>query len=136
MLEQAGEDCVKQTVDRFMEAWESADVGRIGSLLTADCDMVMPPWAEWFQGRDAVLEFLPRGPLRRRWKTVPTSANGQPAFGAYWLDEAGAMHAEGIVVLDFDAEGQINQITTFRDPELLPKFGLPRAMDPEGSSDL
>jgi hypothetical protein len=136
MLEQAGEDCIKEMVDRFMAAWENADVEQISSMLTADCDLVMPPWAEWFQGRDAVLEFLPRGPLRRRWKTVATGANGQPAFGAYWTDEDGSLHAEGIVVLDFNAEGQIGQIACFRDPDLLPKFGLPRAMDPEGSSDL
>jgi RNA polymerase sigma-70 factor (ECF subfamily) len=136
LLEKVGEDRVQHVVDRFMEAWESADVDEISSLLTMDCDLVMPPWAEWFQGRDAVLEFLPRGPLRRRWKTVPTSANGQPAFGAYWTDDEGSLHAEGIVVLDFNAEGQIGQITCFRDPDLLPKFGLPQAMDPQGSSDL
>jgi RNA polymerase sigma-70 factor (ECF subfamily) len=136
LLEKVGEDRVQHVVDRFMEAWESADVDEISSLLTMDCDLVMPPWAEWFQGRDAVLEFLPRGPLRRRWKTVPTSANGQPAFGAYWKDDECSLHAEGIVVLDFNAEGQIGQITCFRDPDLLPKFGLPQAMDPQGSSDL
>jgi RNA polymerase sigma-70 factor, ECF subfamily len=138
MREQAGDDCIKEMVDRFMEAWENADVGEISSLLTADCDLVMPPWAEWFQGRDAVLEFLPRGPLRpgRRWKAVATHANGQPAFGAYWADDEGALHAEGIVVLSFSAEGQVSQIACFRDPDLLAKFALPRAMDPEGSSDL
>src|SRR5436190_3327330 len=138
LLQKAGEDRVKQVVDSFMEAWENADVDEISSLLTADCDFVMPPWAEWFQGRDAVLDFLPRGPMRpgRRWKTVPTRANGQPAFGAYWTDEEGALHGEGIVVLNFSAEGEISQITTFRDPDLLPAFDLPLAMDPEGSSDL
>jgi RNA polymerase sigma-70 factor, ECF subfamily len=136
--EKLGEEHVKQVIDRFMEAWENADVDEISSLLTADCDFVMPPWAEWFQGRDAVTDFLPRGPLQpgRRWRAVPTQANGQPAFGAYWTDEEGALHAEGIVVLNFNAGGEINQITCFRDPDLLPKFGLPLAMDPEGSSDL
>jgi RNA polymerase sigma-70 factor (ECF subfamily) len=138
LLQKAGEDRVKQVVDSFMEAWENADVDEISSLLTADCDFVMPPWAEWFQGRDAVLDFLPRGPLQpgRRWKAVPTRANGQPAFGAYWTDDEGALHGEGIVVLSFGAEGQVGQITTFRDPDLLPEFGLPLAMDPEASSDL
>src|SRR5919198_205535 len=138
LLQKAGEDRVKQVVDSFMEAWENADVDEISSLLTADCDLVMPPWADWFQGRDAVLDFLPRGPLQpgRRWKTVPTRANGQPAFAAYWTDDEGALHAEGIVVLSFSAEGEVSQITTFRDPDLLPEFGLPLAMDPEGSSDL
>jgi RNA polymerase sigma-70 factor (ECF subfamily) len=132
-----GEDHIKDVVDKFMEAWESADVEQLSSLLTMDCDLVMPPWAEWFQGRDAVLDFLPRGPFRagRRWKLVPTRANGQPAMGAYWFDGDGALHAEGIIVLSFGASGQISQIASFRDPDLFSKFGLPRAMDSEGSSD-
>jgi RNA polymerase sigma-70 factor (ECF subfamily) len=136
--EKLGEDHVKQVVDRFMAAWETADVEQIRSLLTEDCDMVMPPWAEWFRGRDAVLEFLPRGPLPpgRKWKMVPVHANGQPAAAAYWSDEEGALHAEGILLLDFADSGEVSQITTFRDPELMQGFGLPLAMDPEGSSDL
>jgi RNA polymerase sigma-70 factor, ECF subfamily len=136
--EKLGEDHIKQVVDRFMEAWENADVEQIRSLLTEDCDMVMPPWAEWFQGRDAVTEFLPRGPLQRgrRWKLVPVLANGGPAFGCYWADADGALHAEGILLLDFSDAGEVSQITTFRDSDLLPQFGLPLAMDPEGSSDL
>ena len=131
-----GADHVKQVVDRFMKAWESADVEQIRSLLTEDCDMVMPPWAEWFQGRDAVTEFLPRGPLQRAWKLVPVLANGGPAFGCYWADADGALHAEGILLLDFSEAGEVSQITTFRESGLLPKFGLPLAMDPESSSDL
>jgi RNA polymerase sigma-70 factor, ECF subfamily len=136
--EKLGVDHVKGVVDCFMEAWEAADVEQIRSLLTEDCDMVMPPWAEWFQGRDAVTEFLPRGPLQRgrRWKLVPVLANGGPAFGCYWADADGELHAEGILLLDFSEAGEVSQITTFRDSDLLPKFGLPRAMDPDGSSDL
>ena len=136
--EKLGEDQVKQVVDRFMAAWETADVEQIRSLLAEDCDMVMPPWAEWFRGRDAVMEFLPRGPLPpgRKWKMVPVHANGQPAAAAYWSDEEGALHAEGILLLDFADSGEVSQITTFRDADLMPSFGLPLAMDPEGSSDL
>jgi RNA polymerase sigma-70 factor (ECF subfamily) len=133
-----GEDHIKELVDEFMEAWENADVEQISSLLTTDCDLVMPPWAEWFRGRDAVLDFLPHGPFRpgRRWKMVPTRANGQPALGAYWVDDDGGLHAEGIVVLSFAASGRISEITSFRDPELFPKFGLPKAMDSGASADL
>jgi RNA polymerase sigma-70 factor (ECF subfamily) len=134
--EKLGEDHVKQVVDRFMEAWETADVDTIRSLLAEDCDMVMPPWAEWFQGRDAVTEFLPRGPLRLTWKMLPVHANGQPAAAAYWTGDDGLLHAEGILLLDFADSGKVSQITTFRDPELMQGFGLPLAMDPEGSSDL
>jgi RNA polymerase sigma-70 factor (ECF subfamily) len=135
--EELGEDRTREIVDRFMEAWEAADVDRIRSLLTDDAILAMPPWSEWFSGRDAVTEFLPRGPFRtRRWKMVPTRANGQPALAAYWIDEDGTLHAEGIVVLDLTPAGEISQITSFRTPELLPKFGLPVSMDQGDSPDL
>jgi RNA polymerase sigma-70 factor (ECF subfamily) len=122
---------LREIVDRFMEAWESADVEGIRSLLTDDCVMAMPPWAEWFNGRDAVMEFLPRGPLQpgHRWNLVPTQANGQPAFGCYYADGTGPKRAEGIILLGFGQDGQISEITSFRDPELFPKFGLPLTMD-------
>ena len=137
-LDALGDEHVREIVDRFMEAWESSDVEGIRALLTADCVLAMPPYAEWFDGRDAVTEFLPRGPLQpgHRWKLVPTQANGQPALGGYYADDAGALHAEGIIVLSFNAEGEISQIDSFRDPELFAKFGLPLTMDPEGSPDL
>jgi len=126
-----GDDEIKQMVDRFMEAWEDADVDRIRALLTDDCALVMPPWAEWFDGREAVLDFLPRGPWarERRWKLVPTAANGQPALAAYNSLEPGPLYAEGIIVLSFDRDGSISEIASFRDPDLLPRFGLPEAID-------
>jgi len=133
-----GDEHIGEMVDRFMEAWENADVDRIRALLTDDCVLAMPPYAEWFSGREAVLEFLPRGPLkpRNRWKLVPTRANSQPALGCYYTDDGGALRAEGIIVLSFSEQGEISQIDSFRDPQLFPKFGLPLAMDSEGSSDL
>jgi RNA polymerase sigma-70 factor, ECF subfamily len=126
-----GDDEIKQIVDRFMEAWEAADVERIRALLTEDCALAMPPWAEWFDGRDAVGEFLQRGPWARdrRWKLVPTSANGQPALAAYNSLEPGPVYAEGIFVLSFSENGRIREIASFRDPGIFPRFGLPEAID-------
>jgi RNA polymerase sigma-70 factor, ECF subfamily len=126
-----GDEEIKQMVDRFMEAWEAADVDRLRALLTDDCALVMPPWAEWFRGRDAVLEFLPRGPWARdrRWKLVPTAANGQLALAAYNSPEPGPLAAEGIIVLSLSTDGRITEIASFRDPDLFPRFGLPAAVD-------
>jgi RNA polymerase sigma-70 factor, ECF subfamily len=137
-LDEIGEDRVQMLVDRFMEAWEAADVEGIQSLLTEDCVMAMPPWSQWFRGREAIAEFLPRGPFQpgERWRLVPTQANGQPALAAYSLDEEGGRHAESIIVLTLTSDGLISEITPFRSPELFSDFGLPRAMDPEASSDL
>ena len=137
-LDEIGEDRVRQIINRFMEAWESADVDRIRELLTDDCVLAMPPWSEWFSGREAIAEFLPRGPFRpgEQWRLVPTQANGQPALAAYWLDDEGGRHAESIMVLTLTSNGRISEITPFRSPELFSSFDLPRAMDSEGSPDL
>jgi RNA polymerase sigma-70 factor (ECF subfamily) len=137
-LKALGDDRISEVVDGFMEAWEAADVDRIRSMLTDDSLFAMPPWAEWFSGRDAVAEFLPRGPLRadKRWKLVPTRASGQPAMGAYWADDDGPLRAEAIIVLTLSEEGGISEITSFRVPDLLPRFGLPQTMDSQDSPDL
>jgi RNA polymerase sigma-70 factor, ECF subfamily len=137
-LEKLGADRVRAIIDRFMEAWEAADVDRILALLTDDSVLAMPPWREWFSGREAIAEFLPRGPFQpgEQWRLVPTHANGQPAVAAYWLDDAGGGHAEAIMVLTLTSDGRISAITPFRSPELFSSFGLPRAMDPAGSPDL
>jgi RNA polymerase sigma-70 factor (ECF subfamily) len=137
-LDEIGEDRVQMIIDRFMEAWEAADVEGIQSLLTEDCVLAMPPWSEWFSGREAIAEFLPRGPFQpgEQWRLAPTQANGQPALAAYWLDDEGGRHAESIMVLTLASDGRISEITPFRSPELFSRFGLPRAMDPEDSSDL
>jgi RNA polymerase sigma-70 factor (ECF subfamily) len=56
---------------------------------------------------------------------IPTQANGQPAFGHYrWDDDAQAFVPSELVVLTLEG-GLIAEITAFRDPELLERFGLP-----------
>jgi RNA polymerase sigma-70 factor, ECF subfamily len=135
-LRALGDDALSAAVDRFVNAWEGHDVDAIRSMLTDDAVMAMPPQATWFRGRDAVADFLAGHPLipERRWKLVPTQANGQVALGCYWADDAGPLAAESILVLSFTEDGELSEITAFRDAKLFPNFGLP--MDLEGSPDL
>jgi hypothetical protein len=68
-----------------------------------------------------------------RWRVVPTRANGQLAFGHYmWDADAGAFHAHGISVLTLRGT-EIEDMTIFRTPELLERFGLPATMDGDQS---
>jgi SnoaL-like domain len=124
-------------VERFVEAWETADVDSIRAMLTEDAVLAMPPWPSWFRGRDVVAEFIALRPLRhdRRWKLVPTWANGQLALASYWSDERRPMEAEGILVLTLGDDGRLSEITAFRDPGLVASFGLPRAMDSDTPPD-
>jgi RNA polymerase sigma-70 factor, ECF subfamily len=140
-LRELGDERIKETVGRFVDAWEEADIEAMRSLLSEDAVFAMPPWSEWFRGADAIAEFLRLNPLQpeRRWRLIPTEASGQPALAAYWgesADPAGPLRAEGIDVLTLAGDGRIAQITCFREPEIFPSFGLPLAMDSEGSSDL
>ncbi len=123
---------LRQIVDGFVDAWERCDVDAVVAMLAADGAVTMPPQPTWYRGREAVAAFLERGPLRsqRRWRLLPVRANGQLAFGKYsWNSERETFAAHSLTVLTLEVEG-IADITTFLDPELVPRFGLPAAIAP------
>src|SRR5262249_53388562 len=101
------------------EAWERNDVEAVVAMLSEDARMAMPPLPSWYSGREAVAEFLRHLPLSalKRWRLVPTSANAQPAFGAYlWDEAAGLFSLHDVIVLTLRGS-HIEEITAFLDPE-------------------
>jgi RNA polymerase sigma-70 factor, ECF subfamily len=135
-LRALGDDGLRAAVGRFVDAWEGHDVEAIRAMLTEDAVLAMPPWATWFRGRDAVADFLARGPLiaKRRWRLVPARASGQVALGSYWADDTRPFEAEGLIVLSLTDDGSLSEINAFREAALFANFGLP--MDLGGSPDL
>jgi RNA polymerase sigma-70 factor (ECF subfamily) len=86
-------------------------------------EMSMPPYAEWYRGRDAVRAFIASTPLRpgRRWRAEPAAANGQQAISfSVWREDVGAFLTHGLSLLTFDARGAITGFTTFLDPGVVP----------------
>ena len=132
-LRTLGDDAVRETVERFAAAWESADVDAIRDMLVEDAVLTMPPWALWFRGREDVLDFLARRPLRpeRRWRMIRTTASGQPALAGYATTDDAAPEFADILVLTFGRDGRVAELTAFRDKELFEQFDLPGAMDLE-----
>ena len=103
-----------ELVNRFVNAFESADIDQIVALLTKDARFAMPPEPIEYHGPDAIGEFL--GTLSF-WggppKLVATRANGQPAFGYYIWDPTRAVFlANGIPVLAL-YEDRICAVTRF-----------------------
>src|SRR5437588_6021554 len=93
---------LSELVERYITAWEQNDVDVVVSMLAEEARIVMPPLPSWYSGRDQVAAFLRDYPLRgaRRWKMVPTSANGQPALATYeWNEQTGAFTPHSISVL-------------------------------------
>jgi RNA polymerase sigma-70 factor (TIGR02960 family) len=120
----------REVIDRFVKAFEAADIAGLVALLTDDAWMTMPPEPLEYQGHAAIAEFY----LSRTWwgthpvRLVPTRANGQPAFGYYLQDpQAPLSRAHGLIVLTL-ADDKICAITRFGDNALFPHFGLPRSL--------
>ena len=111
-------------LDRYINAFETADVDQLVSVLTEDARWEMPPIATWFEGRDTILAFLANrcrmvGPAA----LVATSANGQPAFAVYALGRDGTRHPHALHVLTLTAEG-VSRVVAFHGSGLFPLFGL------------
>ena len=128
-LHEANATAVQSLLDRYVKAWENADIDGLVALLKEDATFPMPPSPSWYRGKGAIRTFIAQkildGDARGRYRFVPTRANGQPAFGWYRRDETtGKFHGFAIQVLTFDGE-LISDITTFIIPDLLPRFGLP-----------
>jgi len=123
----AGSSSEDGVAAQFVRAWESADLDQLVALLTDEVFISMPPMPFEYEGRDVVARFF--GSIfrsGRRFDLVRTSANGQPAFGAYLRAPDGVRHGTGLYVLRV-AGDRICAMTRFEN-SVLPSFGLPRSM--------
>jgi len=69
----------------------------------------------------------------RRYRLIATSANGQPAFGAYGYDHDEPIgRARGVLVLTLQGD-RISAITRF-DNSAMPYFGLPATLPPNSEA--
>lgn len=124
-LRALGDERLSAIINRYVDAWAQADVDAIAGMLTETATLAMPPTASWFRGRDTVAAFLRGAPLdgSMSWRLLRTSANGQPAMGAFLIDSSGASRPYGLTVLTLSAD-RIAEITTFREPSAPDRFGV------------
>lgn len=116
-------------LDRYVQAWEGADLDGLIALLKEEATFPMPPYPLWYQGRSAIRTFLSKtllaGDAFGRWRLLPLHANAQPAFACYRRkDPEGHYQIFAIQVLTFDGN-LLGDITTFGNPRLVSRFGLP-----------
>jgi RNA polymerase sigma-70 factor (ECF subfamily) len=122
----------QQLLGEYLKAWEAHDVDRLGVLLAEDASLAMPPWLEWYVGRETLRSFF-----GAQWKTcgglrlVPTAANGQPAFAVYERGADGHPAAHSLQVLTL-AGDTVSALTLFVEPRLVPAFGLPLVLPEAG----
>ncbi|NSC25134.1 sigma-70 family RNA polymerase sigma factor [Streptomyces albus subsp. chlorinus] len=116
----------RELLDRYAAAFERSDVTAIIDLFKEDAVWEMPPFEQWFRGREDIVRLIgAQCPIGRdEGLMLPASANGQPAFGLYNLREDGTYRPFHLQVLTL-RDGQVAHVGAFFGDALFEKFGLP-----------
>jgi RNA polymerase sigma-70 factor (ECF subfamily) len=118
----------RELLDRYVAAFQNADVDELVAVLTEDAFYEMPPFLTWFQGSAAIGSFL--GPRMRAFGKTPvirTTANGQPAVALYPATADGQHRLHALHVLTLTPHG-IGRIVAFMDTDMLRRFDLPEQL--------
>lgn len=126
-------------VERFVRAWEDADLEGFVTLLQDEATMVMPPWTLWYRGSAAIRGFFAwafdwawESGNRNVFRLIRTRANGQEALAVYLCARGESQfHAHAIQLLTFSGE-KISSLAMFAGTDLFDDFALPRSL-PMGS---
>jgi RNA polymerase sigma-70 factor (ECF subfamily) len=126
VIDRPGQSSPRNLLERYVRAWEAADVAGLVALLREDAVLRMPPMPA-VVGAGAIGHFLeqsifPRGPMR----LVETRANGTQAFAAYAHKAIGSGFSMFAVLVIAADDGQITHIDAFADPRVLARFETAR----------
>jgi RNA polymerase sigma-70 factor (ECF subfamily) len=142
------DEATRALLDRYVRAWEAADLAAFVALFREEAITTMPPDLVWLAGRAALGQFAATNafyptrpaplldPLRGRWRLLPTRANAQPALAYYRRAsvadpyEFGAIFVLSCAVDPAGLRGSIVSLTAFLRPDLAARFGLPSLLPP------
>ncbi|MFF4412422.1 RNA polymerase subunit sigma-70 [Streptosporangium sp. NPDC001559] len=120
-------------IERYMKAFELADVEGLKRLLTEDVIMEMPPMLNWFSGRGNYGLFMEWvfEKAGKDWLLREVTANGgQPGFAAYQrVGDGYGLHTLQIFTV---VDGGVTRNSVFQDPAVYATFGLATRLDDEG----
>jgi len=129
----------QKLLDRYLKVWEGQDLDSFVALLKEDATATMPPWLEWYVGREAIGSlFTIACRICGGFRLMPTAANAQPAFAVYersGTDTRWAARCIHVLTLQDD---KISKLTVFvppTGPQLFPAFGLPLILPNAASAD-
>jgi RNA polymerase sigma-70 factor (ECF subfamily) len=115
----------RELLNRYVAAFEQADIDALVALLREDATRRMPPQPTLIGGAQIARFFLETGAQGdlTRIRHAPTSANGRPAVTIELRAEDGAWSPEGIAVLEVEGD-QVAGIDAFLNPVLVPRFSV------------
>jgi RNA polymerase sigma-70 factor (ECF subfamily) len=126
-------------LDQYVDAFWRKDIDTIVGLLKLEAVWEMPPFTGWYVGAENIGKLIdtqcPGGV--HDMVMLPTTANGQPAFGLYMRAKDGGFKPFHLQVLELDGD-RVRHVAAFFELGLFEKFGLPAklpaAMAPDGAA--
>jgi RNA polymerase sigma-70 factor, ECF subfamily len=117
---------VRTVIERYMRAFEAADVPDLVRLLADDAVLEMPPVRLWYRGRRDYGLFMDRVFEMRGtdWRMRPLTANGQPALAAYAPDRGDGHRLHSLQVFTVSG-GKVRYNVVFADPRVFEAFVVP-----------
>jgi RNA polymerase sigma-70 factor, ECF subfamily len=117
----------RAVIERYVRAFEAADVPALVRLLTQDAVLEMPPVPLWYRGsRDYGLFMRRVFDMRGTgWGVRRLTANGQPALAAYAPDPGGGPRLHTLQVFTVTG-GRVARNVVFADPAVFEAFDLPQ----------
>ena len=117
---------VRAVIERYVQAFEAADVPALVRLLADEAVLEMPPVPLWYRGSRDYGLFMRRvfdmhGP---GWGVRRLTANGQPALAAYAPEPGGGHRLHTLQVFTV-AGARVTRNVVFADPRVFESFGLP-----------
>jgi RNA polymerase sigma-70 factor (ECF subfamily) len=129
-LREPADPAERAVIERFLAAFEAADVPGLTRLLADDVVLEMPPVPLWLTGSAHYREFMERVFAMRGpgWRLLPLRANGSPALAAYAPDPGtGGVRAHSLQVFTV-TDALIRSCVTFADPAVFELFALPTTL--------
>ena len=126
---------VRALLERYLQAWEAADIAGLVALLRDDAVLAMPPELT-IPGRPAIAAFFAEAIFveDRRFHLVEIKANGGPGVRGLGTPRRGrrlsAVRDHGADTRSARRPVPIARIDAFRDPRLFATFGLPAEWSP------
>jgi RNA polymerase sigma-70 factor, ECF subfamily len=123
-------------VDRYVAAFRDADIAALKRLLAKDATLEMPPFLNWYRGREHYGQFIARVFTMRGtdWQMLPLRAGGQPAVAAYVRDAGGGDYQLHTLQVFATTAERISRTVVFADPAVWETFGLAATITPSSTA--
>lgn len=116
----------KKLLEAYVDAFWRKDVNAIVGMLKTEAIWEMPPFTGWYTGNENIGELIAtQCPGHHHdMPMLPTTANGQPAFGLYLRQPDCTYTPFHLQVLQIEGN-QVSRVAAFFDESLFATFGLP-----------